>query len=325
MRVIIIGAGIGGLMCAIACQRENLDVVVLERAPALAPVSNSAIKARKPCIMTSPCSVDIDLSQIGAGIQIPPNAARVARQLGVLPDLKAKGTVLESIEYVRYANGKLLFKIDGDDKVIESFGDTWMVIARPDYHEVLWNTAKEAGAELRLNCEMDTINFEDSSIRLVGGEKLNADVIVGADGLWSRARNLLIGRDSQPVETGDLAYRGTIRLEDLQTLNDPDVSRLIQKRTATCWMGPGKHCVFYPLKGGQEFNLVLLRPDDLPKDVRQTPGDLNEMKGSFDGWESRYGWSLRYALDVLAPLTSKKVDQNHLLHSICGEVEVVSS
>ncbi|KAJ4263292.1 hypothetical protein NW762_006110 [Fusarium torreyae] len=284
MKVIIIGAGIGGLMCAIACRRENLDVVVLERAPALAP--------------------------IGAGIQIPPNAARVARQLGVLPDLKAKSIILESIEYVRYANGKLLFKIDGDDEVIKSFGETWMVIARPDYHEVLWNTAKEAGADLRLNCEMEAINFEDSSIHLVGGEKLNADVIVGADGLWSRARNLLIGRDSQPVETGDLAYRGTIRLEDLQRLNDPGVSKLIKKRTATCWMGPGRHCVFYPLKGGQEFNLVLLRPDDLPKDVRQAPGDLNEMKGSFDGWESRQPGHLSQVLEIYESLRKARTTLN---------------
>ncbi|KAH7161940.1 hypothetical protein B0J13DRAFT_632650 [Dactylonectria estremocensis] len=261
MKVVIIGAGIGGLMCAIACRRENLDVVVVERTPAL--------------------------GHIGAGIQVPPNAARVARQLGVLPKLIEKSVVVDSIQYVRYANGKLLYTIEGGSEVVRNFGDAWLVIARPDYHRVLWDAAKDAGVDLRLGCEMVSIDLDDSSVRLVGGEKITGDVIVGADGLWSRSRNQLLGRDSQPTETGDLAYRATIPLEKLQALNDPYVNELINKKSVICWMGPGKHSVFYPLAGGKEYNLVLIRPDNLGKDMRQAPGDLGEMKASFDGWDER--------------------------------------
>ncbi|KAF5242940.1 hypothetical protein FANTH_8436, partial [Fusarium anthophilum] len=260
MKVVIIGAGIGGLALAIACRRENLDVVVLERAPALEP--------------------------IGAGIQIPPNAARVARQLGVLSALKEKGVIVDSIEYVRYSNGKLLFGMD-QKLIIDSFGDNWLVIARPDYHQVLWDAAKDAGAELRLDSEMEKIDFQGSCVHLVGGEKVNGDVIVGADGLWSRARDQLLEKDSPPAETGDLAYRCTIPAEDLQALNDEALNELMEKKSATCWMGPGRHCVLYPLKGGKAFNLVLLRPDNLPKDVRRAPGDLSEMRRSFEGFDPR--------------------------------------
>ncbi|KAF5650801.1 salicylate hydroxylase [Fusarium tjaetaba] len=272
MKVVIIGAGIGGLALAIACRQENLDVVVLERAPALEP--------------------------IGAGIQIPPNAARVARQLGVIPALKDKGVIVDSIEYVRYSNGKPLFGMDQND-IIESFGDTWLVIARPDYHQVLWEAAKNAGAELRLGSEMETIDFQASCVYLVGGEKVAGDVIVGADGLWSQARNQLLEKDSPAVETGDLAYRCTIPAEDLQALNDQALNELMQKKTATCWMGPGRHCVLYPLKGGKAFNLVLLGPDNLPKDVRRAPGNLDEMRRSFEGWDPRLTKMLSAVTSVL--------------------------
>ncbi|KAM5358691.1 hypothetical protein ACJZ2D_015082 [Fusarium nematophilum] len=261
MKVVIIGAGIGGLVCAIACRRQNLDVVVVERTPALAP--------------------------IGAGIQVPPNAARIARQLGLLPQLTERSVVVDSIQYLRYANGKPLSTIGGGSEVVKNFGDTWMVIARPDYHAVLWDAAKAEGADLCLGSEMESIDFDNSSVRLVGGELITGDVLVGADGLWSRSRTQLLGRDSPPAETGDLAYRATIPREKLLALNDAKVNELIDQKNVLCWMGPGKHCVFYPLAGGKAYNLVLIRPDDLGKDIRQAPGDLGEMKASFEGWDER--------------------------------------
>ncbi|KAI8663819.1 FAD-binding-3 domain-containing protein [Fusarium keratoplasticum] len=261
MKVIIIGAGIGGLVCAIACRREGLSVTVLERTPVLAPV--------------------------GAGIQIPPNAARVARHLGILEKLGAKSVLLDSIDYLRYENGEVIFKIDGANTILDKFGDIWMVIGRPDYHDVLVNTAREAGVEINLDSEVDTIDFNNTKIRTKRGETFEADVIVGADGLWSNSRNQLLGRASPPAESGDLAYRATISREQLLALDDPSINKLIQEKSAKCWMGPGRHCVFYPLAGGEVFNLVLLRPDNLDKDVRQAPGDIDEMRACFEGWDQR--------------------------------------
>lgn len=183
------------------------------------------------------------------------------------------------------------------------------VIGRPDYHDVLFNAAREAGVEIKLDSEVDTIDFNNTSIRTKRGETFEADVIVGADGrlrcqlgsphdplegganffqgLWSSSRNQLLGRVSPPAESGDLAYRATISREQLLALQDPSISELIQEKSAKCWMGPGRHCVFYPLAGGEVFNLVLLRPDNLDKDVRQAPGDIDEMRACFDGWDPR--------------------------------------
>ncbi|KAK1703419.1 uncharacterized protein BDZ83DRAFT_686415 [Colletotrichum acutatum] len=261
MKVVIIGAGIGGLVCAISCRREGLEVVVLEQAAALQPV--------------------------GAGIQIPPNAARILRKLGLVPQLLDKATLVDTIDYLRYKDGEVLYQMEGGEKMKELYGDVWMVIARPHYHGVLWSAAKEAGVELRLGAEAVAIDFEDSSVRLVTGEIVRGDVVVGADGLWSRSRDQILGRLSPPSETGDLAYRATLTLQQMKDLKDPRIDDLIEHKTVKCWIGPNKHCVLYPIGGGQVFNLVILCPDDIPKDMRQAPGDVEEMRALFVGWDER--------------------------------------
>jgi len=108
------------------------------------------------------------------------------------------------------------------------------------------------------------------------------------EGLWSLSRSLLLGRDAQPQETGDLAYRATISSDQLKAFQDPSMDSLIELKAAACWMGPNRHCVMYPLAGGKQFNLVLVRPDNLDKSVRQESGDLNEMRASFEGWDERF-------------------------------------
>lgn len=95
----------------------------------------------------------------------------------------------------------------------------------------------------------------------------------------------MLGRPYPPVETGDLAYRATFTRQTLLTLKTPRIEELCSKNTVTVWVGPGKHAVFYPVKGKTEFNLVLLRPDNLPEGTRTTEGDVSEMRASFEGWD----------------------------------------
>lgn len=116
-------------------------------------------------------------------------------------------------------------------------------------------------------------------------------------GLWSTVRESILHRDSHSFETGDLAYRATFTKEELESLNDPDIDDLCGRSSITLWMGPGKHCVFYPIRGGQEYNLVLLCPDNLPAGGRTTKGDLNEMRESFRDWDKVFAalccWRMR--------------------------------
>lgn len=182
--------------------------------------------------------------------------------------------------------------------------DVRRVIHRADYHQVLLNVAVAAGASLKLNTTVDDIDFDKTRVLLSDGTAVAGDVIIGADGkiyrptnekrdtdpdtslgLWSLTRDKLLGYESPPTETGDLAYRGTFSKKQLLELQDPRVEELCSRKVASLWMGPDRHAVFYPVKSGQEFNLVLLRPDNLPSNARTAEGSLEEMRASFEGWD----------------------------------------
>lgn len=112
--------------------------------------------------------------------------------------------------------------------------------------------------------------------------------LTSSTGLWSVCREQVLSSPSPPTETGDLAYRGTFSREQLEALNDPSVSELCSRAACTVWFGPKRHAVFYPVRAGSQFNLVLLRPDDLPQGVRTIAGDISEMRASFEGWDHAY-------------------------------------
>jgi salicylate hydroxylase len=162
------------------------------------------------------------------------------------------------------------------------------------------------GVEIRLKSEVHDINFEQTTVTLKDADVFSGDVIIGADGnneqsaviaafqnhllissagLWSTLRTRTLGYSSPPQETGDLAFRGTFSLEALQALKDPAIDELCQKCLVTMWIGPEGHSVFYPVRCGLEFNLVMTRPDDLPASIRSKEGDLEEMKAVFEGWD----------------------------------------
>lgn len=88
-----------------------------------------------------------------------------------------------------------------------------------------------------------------------------------------------------PAPTGDMAYRAVFSREQLEGLNDDHVNELCQRVGVTSWLGPEKHTVFYPVRGGQEFNLVLLRPDNLSSGARKEQGDIDEMRASYADWD----------------------------------------
>ncbi|GES58476.1 salicylate hydroxylase [Aspergillus terreus] len=246
---------------ASSCRQQGLDVIVLERAVQILPV--------------------------GAGIVVPPNAGRAMEQICLLQKLRSQSIVVETQDFRRYDDGSLISRRHvGSQQEIETYGGEWLVVHRADYHRVLHDAATAAGVEVRLGASVKDIDLVNTTVTLDGGETLIADVIIGADGLWSTTRDKILGHPSPPFETGDLAYRATFPASQLRALGDPDLNALLDSRGTNAWWGPDKHCVLYPVRGGSVYNLVLLRPDDLPARTDKALGDLHEMAETFKGWDS---------------------------------------
>ncbi|RFU30914.1 hypothetical protein B7463_g5419, partial [Scytalidium lignicola] len=264
LHVVIVGAGLGGLACALECRRGNpsLEVTVLERSPEILP--------------------------IGAGIQLPPNATRVMRHFGLLEKLKEVGAVtMQRHTLRRYSDGEVIVEKPLGERVREIYGAEWLA----EYQNLLLEEAQNAGARILKNAEVigvDT-NFDgdcgNCTVLLKDGRNIRADVVIGADGLWSRLREFIVGKQSPPSETGDLAYRGTFSREQLALFQEERIIELVEASNIQVWMGPGKHVVFYPVRNKTEYNLVLLCPDNLPNGTRTMQGSLDEMADNFKGWD----------------------------------------
>lgn len=154
----------------------------------------------------------------------------------------------------------------------------------------------ELGAEIRCKARVVDVrvdedgkgNAEGASVVLEGGEEIWGDLVVGADGINSRLRELLLKRPDPPTPTGDLAYRLLLSTSDM--LKDPDLAELVTNPQVNYWLGPDAHAVNYVLKGGELFNMVLLVPDDMPADGASTlEGNVVEMRKLYEGWDPRIG------------------------------------
>ncbi|KAK8090505.1 hypothetical protein PG994_000010 [Apiospora phragmitis] len=266
MHVAIVGAGIGGLTCTIACRRrnENLKVTVFERSAEVLP--------------------------LGAGIHIPPNAGRVLAHLGLLEKVMKEGAgyQLDHFNLRRYENGHILAAKPVRERVTREYGAEWIATHRGDYQGVLLSEAKQLGAEIVTGAEVIDVEQSQSSRQVVAlkdGRRFEADVVIGADGLWSSLREIVLGHPFSPTETGDLAYRGIFPRDKLLSLGNENINRIVEKLDIDVWLGPGKHAVFYPLRNKTEYNLILIVADDLAKGVKMAPSSLEEMVAYFNGWD----------------------------------------
>jgi salicylate hydroxylase len=130
---------------------------------------------------------------------------------------------------------------------------------RADYQNVLATEARRLGAEIRLNCDVVSADCDyPPSVVLASGERLHADIVVGADGLRSSVRTAVLGYVKEPEESGDLAYRITIPRELLEGEKDPLIGSVINENASVIWWGPGFHVVLYAVRHAKIINMVLM-------------------------------------------------------------------
>jgi len=218
--VLVAGGGIAGLSAALAGRRAGWEVRLFEQAEVF--------------------------SELGAGIQLGPNATRILRDWGLL-----RGALLESASLpqrlrVRDAvDGRELGRLALGEDMDARYGAPYCTVHRADLHAALLAGAQEAGAWLHTGRRVTSAASLDDGVRacLHDGMEVEADALVAADGLWSA----LVPR-AAPERTGHLAYRGMVRQEDL-----PAAQRSSE---VTVWLGPRMHLVTYPVRGGDWLNAV---------------------------------------------------------------------
>lgn len=156
MRIIIVGAGIAGLSLAIALTQENHNVLVLESASQLA--------------------------EIGAGVQMTPQAVKYFFRWGLKEDILAQCIVPEEIN-IKDKDGSMLGAIQMN-KMEELYGAPYIVVHRASLHDILYRHAIRAGAELMLDRKVIRYEFENGTVEVKSGKRFEADLVVAADGIF---------------------------------------------------------------------------------------------------------------------------------------------
>jgi len=275
LHVIIVGAGLGGLGAAISTLLAGHDVTVLEAAS--------------------------NIREVGAGIQVLPNAARILFSWGLEEKLEKFATKPQKCNFIGW-KGNFLSDMDYHAYTAAAGGFPFWDFHRSDLHRCLLERAVELGAKLETGAKVDTFTVSPdnatATVFLADGRRMSADLVVGADGINSKLREEFLCRPDPPQLTGDLAYRLLLNTSDM--LNDAELRIFVENPQVNYWVGPDKHAVNYVLKGGKLFNMVLLVPDDMPIDGGNTlQGDIEEMRGHFEGWDTRISKMLQMCDEVL--------------------------
>ncbi|MFD4603031.1 FAD-dependent monooxygenase [Streptomyces sp. NPDC058464] len=221
--LLIIGGGIGGMATGLALAQAGFEAHIVEQAP--------------------------EFTEIGAGIQLAPNALRVLDSLGVLEAVNAVAVRPRNLVFLHADTGRHLTTIDFGSAFRERYGQPYSVLHRGDLLDVLLTACREH-PKVTLENNRQVVDIEDHTtsavVRFADGDSYRTDALVGADGLWSRTRQLL--SDDRPVADTYVAYRGALPMSGISVPVEPDDEII--------WIGPHKHLVQYPIRRGELYNQV---------------------------------------------------------------------
>lgn len=248
--IIIAGGGIGGLATAIGLAQKGFRSIVLEKAA--------------------------QLGEIGAGIQLGPNAFHAFDYLGVGDAAREMAVYIDNLRLMDAIEGCEITRIPLDEKFRARFKNPYAVVHRGDLHGVFLKACVDHDlVELRTNSEVEDYAQDGTSATaiLADGSCVSGAMIIGADGLWSNIRKRLVG-DGMPRVSGHTTYRSVIPTEEM-----PEELRW---NAATLWAGPKCHIVHYPLSGWKVFNLVVTYHNDAPEPVAGKPVSHDEVRKGFE-------------------------------------------
>jgi salicylate hydroxylase len=254
-RILIAGAGIGGIVAALSLVQRGFEVALYEQASTL--------------------------QEIGAGVQISANGSRILCALGLQAQMEAIAAVPIGKQVRLFSTGQAWKMYDVGTVSVEKFGAPYWMVHRGDFHAVLLAALQErAPGAVHLNARCVGFEQDESSVTLLlaDGTRATGAALIGADGVHSRIRGALFGAGRANF-TGFIAWRGVVPME-----------RLPERLRAFCgenWMGPSGHVVTYPLRRGELLNFVAaVERSDWMVESWSEPGTKAEIKADLAPWHA---------------------------------------
>ena len=271
-KVIVAGAGIGGLTAALALLKRGIDVEVYEQAP--------------------------ELTEVGAGIQISSNGTRVLHALGLEEALK-RVQVLPSRRAIRHwSTGETWNWFDLGPVTAARYGTPHVMLHRGDLHGLLADAVRALKPDaVKPGHRLADVRSANGHVEAIfeNGRTAQADCAIGADGIHSRVRACLFGAD-RPEFTGAVAWRGLVPMGRLP--------ERLQRMEGVNWLGPHGHVLHYPVRRGEIMNFIsFVERDDWQIESWVTQGTTGELANDFRGWhedvhaiirniETPYKWAM---------------------------------
>ncbi len=258
-RILIAGAGVAGLSAALELAASGWQISVYE-------------KAEK-------------LSEVGAGLQLAPNAMRHLSRLGVADRLEPKTVNPQKLYLVDGHKARVLLDMEMGDKALQRWHYPYLVCHRADLQTALFDACRDnpaieinLGAEiLRHQVEGDGIKAEISHSGKT--ENVSAHYLIGCDGVWSQHR--AHAGLSKAQFSGHIAWRTTLATDALPATF---INALPERKAVSAWLGKGVHFIAYPVKSGAFFNFVAITNGENPGATWSRAGDHSRLKTFYSGW-----------------------------------------
>ncbi len=248
--VLVAGGGIGGLAAALALVRQGLRVIVLEQSA--------------------------HIGEIGAGIQLGPNAFHAFDALGVGEKARGRAVYTDYMVMHDALDEYQVGWIPTGEAFRQRFGNPYAVIHRVDVHDSLLEGAQETGqVEFHTSSRVERVEPNDDGVTVIctDGRRFDGQALIGADGVRSVVRAQYVG-DPHRV-TGHVVYRAVVDRKDFP--------ENLQWNAASIWVGPNCHLVHYPLRGGEQYNVVVTFHSRQAEEWGVTEGSKDEVQSYFQG------------------------------------------
>lgn len=258
LRVAVIGGGIGGMTAAAALHQKGFEVAVYERAS--------------------------NLSEVGFGLQMGPNAVKAIRALGILDEFAKLAVGPAGFTSITWDEANFRYRNPWKGVIESRFGAPYLMAHRPDLHQLLINLVPPSAIHLDMQCVSCANNADGATAKFVNSKEIEADIIIGADGIHSNIRKLLFG-ESPARFTNQICWRAMVPIEYAPTNVGSNGSVKLSTDEYVGWIGPTGHVICYPVSGGKYLNIFAGRVSEKWADESwAVPSGPEEMLKAYEGW-----------------------------------------